>query len=69
MRHENSLILAEGDLLMLYGRFSNVGQKADWIVADIVRMREGLWDVIQDEATQASSESGKPTFGEQFPGR
>jgi predicted SnoaL-like aldol condensation-catalyzing enzyme len=72
MRYENSLILAEGDLLMLHGRFSNVGQAADWIVVDIVRMQDGIllehWDVIQDEATRASSKSGRPMFGSTFPG-
>ena len=26
-------------------------------------------DVIQDEATQAQSKSGEPTFGEIFPGQ
>ena len=71
MRYENSIILAEGDLLMLHGRFSNVGQPADWIVVDIVRLENGLlaehWDVIQDEATRETSKSGNPMFGKAFP--
>jgi len=71
MRYENGLILAEGDLLMLHGRFSNVGQPAHWIVVDIVRLENGIlaehWDVIQDEATRASSKSGNPMFGNTFP--
>jgi predicted SnoaL-like aldol condensation-catalyzing enzyme len=71
MRYENSIILAEGDLLMLHGRFTNVGQPADWIVVDIVRLENGLlaehWDVIQDEATSESSKSGNPMFGKAFP--
>ena len=36
MRYENGLIIANGDYVMLHGRFSNVGQPANWIVADIV---------------------------------
>ena len=71
MRYENGLILAEGDMLMLHGRFTHVGQPADWIVVDIVRIEDGVlaehWDVIQDEATRESSKSGNPMFGKSFP--
>jgi len=71
MKYENGSILAEGNLLMLHGRFSDVGQPANWIVADIVRIKDGVlaehWDVIQDEATRESSKSGLPMFGDTFP--
>ena len=71
MRYTNGLIVANGDYLMLHGRFSNVGQPADWIVADIVRIEDGMlaehWDVIQDEATAEESQSGLPMFGDIFP--
>jgi predicted SnoaL-like aldol condensation-catalyzing enzyme len=73
MRYENALIVANGDYLMLHGRFSNVGQSADWIVADIVRIENSVlaehWDVIQDEATQDESKSGLPMYGNTFPTR
>jgi predicted SnoaL-like aldol condensation-catalyzing enzyme len=63
--------LAEGNLLMLHGRFSGIGQPANWIVVDIVRLEDGRlaehWDVIQDEATRESSKSGLPMFGDKFP--
>jgi predicted SnoaL-like aldol condensation-catalyzing enzyme len=43
----------------------------NWIVADIVRIEDGLlvehWDVIQDEATEEQSRSGAPMFGKTFP--
>jgi predicted SnoaL-like aldol condensation-catalyzing enzyme len=72
LRYENGSILAEGDLLMLHGRFSGIGTPANWIVLDIVRLEDGLlkehWDVIEDEATRASSRSGLPMFGATFPG-
>src|ERR1700677_2124405 len=42
MGYENGLVVASGDYVMLHGRFSNVGQPAEWIVADIVRSQEGL---------------------------
>jgi predicted SnoaL-like aldol condensation-catalyzing enzyme len=71
LKYENGSILAEGNLLILHGRFSNVGQPANWIVADIVRVKDGVlvehWDVIQDEATRESSKSGLPMFGNTFP--
>jgi predicted SnoaL-like aldol condensation-catalyzing enzyme len=72
MRYQNGTIMAEGNLLMLHGRFSGIGAPANWIVLDIVRLEEGLlkehWDVIEDEATRASSRSGRPMFGGTFPG-
>ena len=71
LRYENQLIVAEGDYVILHGRFSGIGRPLDWIVADIVRFKDGLlqehWDVIQDEATHAESVSGLPMFGERFP--
>jgi predicted SnoaL-like aldol condensation-catalyzing enzyme len=73
MRYENAVITTDGDYVMLHGRFCNVGQPADWIVADIVRIQDGVlaehWDVIQDEATAGESLSGLPMFGNAFPAR
>ena len=71
MRYENALIVANGDYVILHGRFTNIGQPANWIVADIVRVEGGLlaehWDVIQDEATREESKSGLPMFKDEFP--
>jgi len=71
MKYENSLIMAEGDMLMMHGRFSGIGLPANWIVVDIVRIENGLlaehWDVIQDEVTREKSASGLPMFGDAFP--
>jgi predicted SnoaL-like aldol condensation-catalyzing enzyme len=73
MKYENSLIMAEGDMLMLHGRFSGLGLPANWIVLDIVRIENGLlaehWDVIEDEVTREKSISGLPMFGAAFPSR
>ncbi|HMI40836.1 MAG TPA: ester cyclase [Sphingomicrobium sp.] len=71
MRYENSLVMAEGDMLMLHGRFTNHGGPAAWITLDIVRLEEGRlaehWDVIEDEVTREASVSGLPMFGNSFP--
>ncbi len=70
LKYEHELIVAEGEFVIVHGRFSGF-QKAAWIVADILRIRDGMlaehWDVIQDEATRESSKSGRPMFGESFP--
>ena len=62
MRYENALITANGDYVMLHGRFRNVGQPANWIVADIVRIEDGQlaehWDVIQDEPPPTGPKAG-----------
>jgi predicted SnoaL-like aldol condensation-catalyzing enzyme len=72
LKYENQLILANGDFLMLHGRFSGLGPgMPNWIVVDIVRVENGVlaehWDVIEDEATRASSKSDLPMFGSDFP--
>ena len=71
LKYEPGTIVAEGDFVIVHGRFSGFGQLANWIAADIVRIKDGIlvehWDVIQDEATRESSKSGLPMFGEKFP--
>jgi len=71
LRYEPGTIVAEGDFVIVHGRFSNVGLPVNWIAADIVRMKDGIlvehWDVIQDEATEEQSKSGAPMFGKTFP--
>lgn len=72
LAYEHGIIMAEGDFVMVHGRFSGNGQAAAFIAVDIVRLEDGIlaehWDVLQDEATAASSASGLPMFGERFPG-
>ena len=68
--YEPGEIVAENDLVIVHGRYSGIGQPANWIVTDIVRIKDGVlaehWDVIQDEATRATSKSGLPMFGDKF---
>jgi len=72
LKYESSLIVAEGEFVILHGRFSGIGLPVNWIAADIVRMENGIlvehWDVIQDEATEEQSKSKLPMFGSFFPG-
>ena len=72
LHYEPGVILAQGDYVIVHGRFSNIGLPVNWIAADVVRLKDGIlvehWDVIQDEATRKQSKSGNPMFGEKFPG-
>ena len=71
LKYEPGMIVAEGDLVIVHGRFSNLGLPVNWIAADIVRIQNGIlvehWDVIQDESTEEQSKSGRPMFGKTFP--
>ena len=71
LKYEPGMIVAERDLVIVHGRFSNLGLPVNWIAADIVRIQNGIlaehWDVIQDEATEEQSKSGRPMFGKTFP--
>ena len=73
LKYEPGVIVADGDFVIVHGRFSGFGAPANWIAADILRIEEGVlaehWDVIQDEATREQSKSGRPMFGDSFPGR
>lgn len=71
LKYEPGTIVADGDFVIVHGRFSGFGQPVNWIAADIVRMEDGIlvehWDVIQDEVTQEQSKSGLPMFADKFP--
>jgi predicted SnoaL-like aldol condensation-catalyzing enzyme len=70
LRYEHQLIVAEGDYVIVHGRFSGSGRPVAWVAADIVRIENDRlaehWDVLQDEATKAESKSGLPMFGARF---
>ena len=71
LKYEPGIIVADGDFVIVQGRFSGMGQPVNWIAADILRIEDGImiehWDVIQDEATQEQSKGGFPMFGDKFP--
>jgi predicted SnoaL-like aldol condensation-catalyzing enzyme len=71
LKYEAGTIVAEGDFVIVHGRFSGFGAPANWIAPDILRIQNGIlvehWDVIQDEATEEQSKSGAPMFGKTFP--
>ncbi len=68
--YEHGLIMAEGDFVMVHGRFSNIGEPRAIIVVNILRIENGLlaehWDVIEKEVTKEESKSGLPMFKNYF---
>jgi predicted SnoaL-like aldol condensation-catalyzing enzyme len=73
LRYEHQVIVAEDDYVIVYGRFTGEGRPVARVAADVVRIEDGClaehWDVLQDEATEAESKSGRPMFGDRFPAR
>ena len=71
LKYEPGVIVADGDFVIVHGRFSGLGLPRNWIAADVVRIADGVlaehWDVIEDEGTRVESKSGRPMFGTQFP--
>jgi predicted SnoaL-like aldol condensation-catalyzing enzyme len=72
LHYEHQHIVAEGDYVFVHGRFTGTGRPVAWVAVDVVRVEDGHlaehWDVLQDEVTEAESKSGRPMFGDRFPG-
>src|SRR5437868_13902251 len=51
LRYEHQLIVAEGDYVIVHGRFTGYGRQVAWIAADIVRVEHGRlavhWDALE----------------------
>jgi len=70
LKYESDIIVADGDFVIVHGRFSGYGRPRSWVAADVMRIEDDVlaehWDVLEDEATRAESESGLPMFGDSF---
>jgi predicted SnoaL-like aldol condensation-catalyzing enzyme len=68
VRHETSMVAANGDIVMVYGRYEGFGPKP-LVGVDIYRIEDGRiaehWDVLQEEVSQTAS--GHPMYT--VPGR
>ena len=64
-RYEPGMIVAQGDLVMLHGRYTGFGPKPLTTV-DIFRIADGRivehWDVMQPDVPAARSKNGNPMF-------
>ena len=70
LKYEPGVSVADGEFVIIHGRFSGLGRPKNWIAADILRIVDGVlvehWDVIEDEASRTESKSGRPMFGADF---
>src|SRR6202162_1711820 len=70
LKYEPGTIVADENLVIVHGRFSDFGLPVNWIAADILRIKDSIlvdhWDVIRDETSREQSKSGLPMFGNVF---
>ena len=59
------MAVAEGDLVMVHGRYTGWGPKP-MVAVDIFRLKDGKvvehWDVLQEEVLPADTASGNAMF-------
>jgi predicted SnoaL-like aldol condensation-catalyzing enzyme len=71
LHYENALIVADGEHVMLHGRFSGIGQPVNWVVADILRIENGLlaehWTSSRTRRRESLRRAGSPCSGRNFP--
>jgi predicted SnoaL-like aldol condensation-catalyzing enzyme len=64
-RYEPSVVLAEGNIVMIYGRYVG-GTTKTLVGADIFRFENDLvvehWDVLQEEVPVERTVAGNPMF-------
>src|ERR1700752_6907 len=64
-KYEPGLVVAEGDLVMVHGRYTGWGPKP-MVAVDIFRVADGKvvehWDVMQEEIPAANTASGNAMF-------
>jgi len=64
-RYEPGMIAADGEIVMIHGRYTNWMPKPV-VAVDIFRVRDGRivehWDVIQEEVPSSETKSGRSMF-------
>jgi predicted SnoaL-like aldol condensation-catalyzing enzyme len=65
LTYEPGMAVAEGDLVMVHGRYTGWGPKP-MVAVDIFRVQDGKvvehWDVMQEEVSAAKTASGNSMF-------
>jgi len=65
LKYEPGMAVAEGDLVMVHGRYTGWGPKPI-VAVDIFRVKDGKvvehWDVLQEEILAADTASGNAMF-------
>jgi predicted SnoaL-like aldol condensation-catalyzing enzyme len=70
LKYEPGTIVAEGDFVIVHGRFSGFGQPANWIAADILRIENEIlvehWDVIKTRRRASHPRAAFPCSATSF---
>jgi len=65
LTYERGMVVADGDLVMVHGRYTGWGPKP-MVAVDIFRVEDGKvvehWDVLQEEVSAADTASGNAMF-------
>jgi len=65
LKYEPGMAVAEGDLVMVHGRYTGWGPKP-MVAVDIFRVQDGKvvehWDVMQEEVSATDTVSGNAMF-------
>ena len=65
LEYESGMIVEEGDIVMIHGRYVGWGEKP-LVAVDIFRVRDGKlvehWDVMQEEVPASATASGNAMF-------
>ena len=65
LSYEIGMVVAEGDLVMVHGRYVGWGPKP-MVAVDIFKVKDGKvvehWDVMQEEVAASATASGNPMF-------
>ena len=65
LTYEPGMVVADGDLVMVHGRYTGWGPKP-MVAVDIFRVNDGKvvehWDVMQEEVSAADTASGHAMF-------
>jgi predicted SnoaL-like aldol condensation-catalyzing enzyme len=66
LKYESGIVMAEDDLVIVHGRFSGFCGAANWVSANVVRIRDRIlvehWDVLQEEETRERSIGQSPMY-------
>ena len=67
LSYETGMVVAEGDLVMVHGRYVGWGPKP-LVAVDIFKVKDGRvvehWDVMQEEVPADKTASGNPMFSQ-----
>ena len=72
LSYESGMVVAEGDLVMVHGRYIGWGPKP-LVAVDIFKVKDGKvvehWDVMQEEVPASATASGNPMFSPTSPSK